>query len=178
MEKWYSFAKSCSATCVTGANITLICGTLNRNRSKKRDVQPSWISHDVKPSWISHFARTCCVCAERKGLTSSFVCSQVLPTLYSSVCLCLFSWPKDIYQPSPLDAVTFCFQDLGQEVWSIFFGTWTVLVFKADVEGYGWCCVTLRDGVPMCCLTCTCGLWSMGPSCQLGPWAGGSLAWF
>lgn len=50
-----------------------------------------------------------------------------------------------------------------------FFGTWTVLVFKADVEGYGWCCVTLRDGVPMCCLTCTCGLWSMGPSSHWGP---------
>ena len=68
--------------CTTGANITLICLTLNRNRSKKRDVQPSW---------ISHFARTCCICAKRKGLTSSFVCSpQVLPTLYSRFCIFFF----------------------------------------------------------------------------------------
>ena len=100
--------------CAIGANITLICGTLSRNRSKKRAVRQSWVP-------ALHFARPCCVDAEMK-LSDKLICllsylsapAPRLPALHCSVVSS--GGPNTTHRLLQLDA------DLGPETWSVSLG--------------------------------------------------------
>lgn len=160
-------------SCATGANIALICGTMNRNSSKKMDIPHSWVP-------ILHFARMCCVGAEEGSdklvcLLSylsapatrlahtprpcwSLVAAKHNLQTFSAECSCLLFWG-----PRARDV-------------KYFSGAWMVLVVKVAVEGHAVRLPVTK--VAMCLLAFTCVFVIGGTRSSTGPRAGASLAWF